>query len=256
MRLMEAGLMKWQQNISRMTDKVVALLAVLLGIIVSIRLEPTASINVMLAHPFSASSLRIVGCGLASGMIVGLVILQSLQGRQLRIERDLLAAFLEHIPDNVFFKDRDSRFIRISWAMATYFGLTSPAQAEKKTDFDMFSSEHAEQALADEQEIIRTGQAIVGKEERETWPDGREGWVRTTKVPLRNRKGQIIGTMGISSDITDRKQSEARIQHMALHDALTGLPNMILLLDRLEQSLWSDRRRCADRGLSCERRKD
>jgi diguanylate cyclase (GGDEF)-like protein/PAS domain S-box-containing protein len=126
--------------------------------------------------------------------------------------------------------------------MADYFGLAGPAQAVGKTDSDLFSSEHADQALADEQEIIRTGQAKIGIEEKETWPDGRESWVLTTKVPLRDRYGKIIGTMGISHNITERKQAELRVRYMALHDALTGLPNRILLGDRLAQAIALARR--------------
>jgi PAS domain S-box-containing protein len=106
---------------------------------------------------------------------------------------DLLHAFLEHIPDDVYFKDRESRFVRISRSMATRFGLSDPAQAIGKTDFDIFSKEHAEQAFADEQEIIRTGQPILEKEEKETWPDGRENWVLTTKLPLVDTRGNVIG---------------------------------------------------------------
>lgn len=227
-------LMKWQRLISRTSAAVIALLAVLVIATVTC-FAPSRFLDWALSH--ASGVLQVAGVGLISLIAGGLSVLQLLERRRLRIERDLLTAFLEHIPDNVYFKDRDSRFIRISGAMATYMGLANSAQAAKKTDSDMFSSEHAEQALADEQEILRTGQPIVGKEEKETWPDGREAWVRTTKVPLRNRKGQIIGTMGISSDITDRKQSEARIQHMALHDALTGLPNRVLLHDRLEQAI-------------------
>ena len=91
-----------------------------------------------------------------------------------RIEQESLDAFLEHIPDLVYFKDRASRFVRLSRSLATHFGLNDPAQAINKTDFDFFSREHAEQAFADEQEILRSGQSITGKEEKETWPDGRE----------------------------------------------------------------------------------
>jgi len=154
----------------------------------------------------------------------------------------LLEAFLEHIPDNVYFKDRDSRFVCISRAMADYLGLASPAQALGKADSDIFSSEHADQAFADEQQIIRTGESKTGIEEKETWPDGRESWALTTKVPLKDRHGKIIGTMGISHNITDRKESELRIRYMALHDALTGLPNRILLEDRLAQAITLARR--------------
>jgi diguanylate cyclase (GGDEF)-like protein/PAS domain S-box-containing protein len=126
--------------------------------------------------------------------------------------------------------------------MADYLGLADPAQALGKTDSDFFSSEHADQAFADEQEIMRTGQPKIGLEEKETWPDGHESWALTTKVPLKNRYGKVIGTMGISHNITDRKQADLRIRYMALHDGLTGLPNRILLEDRLAQAIALARR--------------
>ncbi len=88
------------------------------------------------------------------------------------MEQPLLQAFLKHVPDGVYFKDCDSRFVLISQSLALRFGLSDPAEAINKTDFDMFSSEHAKQAFADEQEIIRTGRPILDKEENETWPDG------------------------------------------------------------------------------------
>ncbi len=128
------------------------------------------------------------------------------------IELELLDAFLEHIPDCVYFKDLDSRFVRVSRSLAIHFGLSDPAQALNKTDSDIFSSEHSERALADEREIIRTGQPVIGKEEKETWPDGHETWAATTKVALRNREGQIIGTMGISRDITKLRRDEQELQ--------------------------------------------
>jgi diguanylate cyclase (GGDEF)-like protein len=110
-----------------------------------------------------------------------------------------------------------------------------------KTDRDFFSSEHAEQALADGKEILRTGNPMPGLEEKETWPDGRETWVLTTKVPLRDSRGRIVGTMGISHDINDRRRAEAQIQHMALHDALTGLPNRVYLKDFLGRAVKNGR---------------
>ena len=132
-------------------------------------------------------------------------------------DQQLLDAFLEHIPDCVYFKDCDSRFVRISRALADRFELSNPVEAVDRTDSDMFSAEHAQQAFADERNIIRTGQPIVGKEERETWPDGRETWVSTTKVPLRNRRGDIIGTMGISRDITARRLAELELEQYKTH---------------------------------------
>lgn len=132
-------------------------------------------------------------------------------------QEDLLNAFLEHIPDCVYFKDRDSRFVRISRSLAHRFGLSDPAEAIGKTDFDVFSPQHAKQAFEDEQEIIRTGKPIVEKEERETWLDGRETWALTTKLPLTDDKGLVIGTMGISRDITERRRIELELHEHRLH---------------------------------------
>ncbi len=132
-------------------------------------------------------------------------------------EEDLLHAFLEHVPDGIYFKDRESRFVRISRSLANRFGLSDPSLAKNKTDFDIFSREHAEQALADEQTIIRTGQPLIEKEEKETWPDGRETWVLTTKLPLVDGEGNIIGTMGISRDITERKRAEEELDKYRSH---------------------------------------
>lgn len=133
------------------------------------------------------------------------------------IEEDLLQAFLEHIPDGVYFKDRNSRFVRISRSLAARFGLRNPSDAINKTDFDIFTEQHAREAFDDEQKIVRTGQPIIEKEEKETWPDGRESWVLSTKLPLTDEGGSVIGTMGISRDITDRKRVERELQQYRLH---------------------------------------
>jgi len=235
--------MKWQRQIPDVSSFVIALSAMLSGGMVAIRFMPSTLVDGSRSYPFGVSSFNLAWITVLSFIIlVGLVILKSLEDRRSRIEQDLLETFLEHIPDNVYFKDRQSRFLRISRAMASYLGLGDPAQAVNKTDSDIFSSEHAVEAFADEQEIIRTGRPVKGKEEKETWPDGRESWVLTTKTPLRNRHDQVIGTMGISRDITDHKQAEARIRYMALHDALTGLPNRTLLQDRLAQAIALARR--------------
>jgi two-component system cell cycle sensor histidine kinase/response regulator CckA len=122
-------------------------------------------------------------------------------------ERSLLMALMHNVPDNIYFKDRDSRFIRISDAHARMFGLSDPAQAVGQTDFAFFTEEHARQAFEDEQAIIRSGQPL-SREERETWVDRPDTWVSTTKVPLRDERGNIIGTCGISRDITALKRAE------------------------------------------------
>jgi phosphoserine phosphatase RsbU/P len=125
-----------------------------------------------------------------------------------RRDRHLLEILMQKIPDGIYFKDTESRFLRISRAQAKKFNLSDPAAAVGKTDADFFSPTHAQQALADEQEAMRTGKPLVDFEEKETWPDGSVTWVSTTKMPLRNRTGEIIGTFGISRDITARKVAE------------------------------------------------
>jgi diguanylate cyclase (GGDEF)-like protein/PAS domain S-box-containing protein len=135
---------------------------------------------------------------------------------------DLVRAFLEHIPARVYFKDLQSRFIRISRSQAEQFGFSNPDDAIGKTDFDLFSEEHAKQAFADEQEIIGTGVPLVNVEEKETWPDGRDTWALTTKLPMRDVAGNILGTMGISQDITERKRAEEE-----LREYREGLENLI-----------------------------
>ena len=120
----------------------------------------------------------------------------------------LMDALEENLPDTVYFKDREGRFLNVSRSHARLFNLTNTSDAVGKTDFDFFSEEHARAAFEDEQKIIRTGEPIINKEERETWPDRPDTWVLTTKMPLRDKGGAIIGTFGISRDITDRKRAE------------------------------------------------
>lgn len=120
-------------------------------------------------------------------------------------------ALLDHTRDNIYFKDIDSRFTLVSRSMAEWFGLPGPEVFVGKTDADMFAPEHAGEALADEQALIRGTKSIIRKEEKETWPDGRITWVSTVKLPLRDRDGRIIGTFGISRDITSRRRAEEEL---------------------------------------------
>ena len=127
----------------------------------------------------------------------------------------LMETLMDNLPDHIYFKDRQSRFIRINKAMARRFNLAAPAEAIGKTDFDFFTAEHAQQAFDDEREIIRTGKPMVDREEKETWPDGSVSWVSTTKQLLRDKNGGVIGTFGLSRDITPRKAAEEALAKKA-----------------------------------------
>jgi diguanylate cyclase (GGDEF)-like protein/PAS domain S-box-containing protein len=154
-------------------------------------------------------------------------------------DRHLLDALLEYSPDHLYFKDRRSRFVRVSRSLAEWMGLRDPLAAIGMSDADFFAAAHAQKASSDEDVILRTGRALIGVEEREVWPDGRETWVSTTKAPLRGRDGRIIGVFGMSRDITARKAAEdlvlaqaalldeqaQALRDLAVRDDLTGLLN-------------------------------
>ena len=152
-------------------------------------------------------------------------------------ETFLLQALMNNIPDHVYFKDRDSRIIMISRAQAKTFHLDDPADAVGKSDFDFFSDEHARQARADELRILESGQPLT-VEERETWPDQPDTWVSTKKVPLRDADGRIVGTFGISRDITERRRIEAAMQTQllelqSLNRKLTDAQNQLLQSEKM-----------------------
>ena len=158
-------------------------------------------------------------------------------------DSELLAALLENTSDSIYFKDLDSRFLKISHSLAKKLRLNHPDDAVGKSDSDFFTAAHAQEALDDEHRIIRTGSPLLSKEEKETWADGTENWVVTNKMPLLDANGIVVGTFGISHDITDRKLAEERVRFLAYYDALTGLPNRTLLHDRLAKAMASALRR-------------
>jgi diguanylate cyclase (GGDEF)-like protein/PAS domain S-box-containing protein len=155
----------------------------------------------------------------------------------------LLAALMDTIPDSIYFKDLESRFTRVNRYTAARLGLLDAADAIGKTDFDFFTREHAAQAFRDEQTILRTGRPMVAIEEKETLPDGAVRWVSTTKMPLRDPHGRVVGTFGVSRDITDKKRIQEQLEQQACYDFLTQLPNRRFFLKRLEQLFQRARRR-------------
>ncbi len=127
-------------------------------------------------------------------------------------ERYLLRTLMDNVPDSIYFKDALGRFIHISKAMANRFGLSDAALAVGKTDFDFFTEEHAKSAWEDEQAVMESDNPVVGKEEKETWGGGHITWVSTTKMPFKDKGGRVVGTFGISRDITERKRADVAMR--------------------------------------------
>lgn len=131
---------------------------------------------------------------------------------KLASEERMLKAMMHSIPDSIYFKDRNGKYLIVNYYKAKKHGYVNPDELIGKTDFDLFDEVHAAKAFNDEQEIIRTGKPIIGKEEVQTYKDGSTVWVSTTKMPLFNQENEIIGTFGITRDITNIKLAEQTIR--------------------------------------------
>jgi PAS domain S-box-containing protein len=124
----------------------------------------------------------------------------------LAYERDLLHALMDNFPDTIYFKDTASRFTRINRAQAQLLGIDDVNAAVGKTDHDFQPIELAQNALAEEQQIVATGQPLIDRLEFNPTADGRPRWLSATKVPIKNESGKVIGIVGMSHDITARQE--------------------------------------------------
>jgi PAS domain S-box-containing protein len=127
-------------------------------------------------------------------------------------EKLLLDTLLENLPDSIYFKDIESRFLRVSNSMAQKWNLSSSDNLIGKSDFDLFGEKDAKLKFNAEQEIIKTGNSVVGLIENDKHIDGTPVFVSTTKMPFNNKQGKLIGTFGISRDITNIKLLELEIK--------------------------------------------
>jgi PAS domain S-box-containing protein len=152
---------------------------------------------------------------------------------QRELELTCMSNLLSATGIRVYFKDLQSRFLLVS---AGWIAAYAPGRAVEdligKTDFDVFSAEHASAAFQDEQRVIKTGESMVGKVELETY-GGRTGtWVSTTKMPLRDSHDRVIGTFGISRDVTAQTMAENMLAEQALK--LIAQNERLRELDRLK----------------------
>jgi PAS domain S-box-containing protein len=130
---------------------------------------------------------------------------------ELHYERELLRTLLDTCPDAIYFKDMESRFLKVNRCLALRLGLTDPAAALGRTDADFFGPDHATATLEDELRVLRTGEPLISKLELEEAPGKEPSWVITTKLALHDKEGKIVGTFGISRDVTELKRAEQAI---------------------------------------------
>jgi PAS domain S-box-containing protein len=167
----------------------------------------------------------------------------------LKREQYLVNALLDNLEDHIYFKDTESRFLRINRSHATSFGLNEPSEAIGKTDFDFFTEEHASQAFEDEQQIMRTGVPVT-RVEKLTRPDKPDSWSFSTKLPLFDTAQNLIGTFGISRDITEQKKSEQQV--LILADALRSIKECVSITDLNDNVIFINEAFCKTYGYSEE----
>jgi diguanylate cyclase (GGDEF)-like protein/PAS domain S-box-containing protein len=149
----------------------------------------------------------------------------------------LFNALMENTADSIYFKDVHCRMLRVSRKLASDFGFDDPAELIGKTDLELFGEEFGQKTMIDDLYIMETGKPMIGMVESRNLPSGELNWTSTTKYPMRDRKGEIIGIVGITREINELKRAELNLQYLATHDFLTDLPNRFLMLDRMEQCI-------------------
>ena len=153
-----------------------------------------------------------------------------------------LNAIMENVSDSIYFKDRQCRIQRASRKMAITNGLKSPEALIGKTDIDLYGEEFGQKTQIDDLHVMESGQPLIGMVENHMLESGEINWTSTSKLPLKNEKGEVIGLLGITREINDLKRTELDLQHIATHDILTALPNRYLFFNRLDHAICRAKR--------------
>lgn len=143
------------------------------------------------------------------------------------------AALMDSVPSNIYFKDLESKFVRVNQSMAHWVKVGHPRDLVGKSDQDLFGAEHAQAARRDELRIIETGKGIEGYIEKEIFPDGSEGWVLSAKLPFRDKEGEIVGTLGISSNVSEMVRTSRALERErnTLRSLIDSIPDNIYIRD-------------------------
>ena len=149
----------------------------------------------------------------------------------------LFRSLMETMVDSIYFKDRQCRLVRVNRKMTRDLGRDDPAELIGRTDIELFGQEFGEVTMLDDLRIMETDEPLVGLTESRQLESGQVNWTLTTKTPLHDPAGNVVGLLGITREINELKRAEITLEHLATHDTLTGLPNRYLMFDRLNQLL-------------------
>jgi diguanylate cyclase (GGDEF)-like protein/PAS domain S-box-containing protein len=149
----------------------------------------------------------------------------------------LFRSLMETMVDSIYFKDRQCRLVRVNRKMALDLGRADPEELIGRTDIELFGREFGEMTMLDDARIMDTDEPIIGLTESRQLESGQVNWTLTTKTPLHDAAGAVVGLLGITREINELKRAEMTLEHLATHDSLTGLPNRYLMFDRLNQLL-------------------
>ena len=169
-------------------------------------------------------------------------------------DADLLAHLMDQLPDAIFFKDPGGRFVRVNRVFASWYGLGDPSEAAGKSDADFLPAGFARATLEAEAAVLRKGVPILDQEEKVVGRDGKTRWVATSKVPLRNGKGTIVGLLGYSRDIRRVKRVEemARDSDALYQSLVESLPQCIFRKDVEGKYVYVNHRLCSLFGITAK----
>ncbi|HVN47524.1 MAG TPA: PAS domain-containing protein [Bacteroidota bacterium] len=169
---------------------------------------------------------------------------QKLRLDELHQEKVLFEALMEIIPDSIYFKDRESRLLRISRKELKDLNLRDMSQAIGKTDAELFGEEFGKKTFEEEQRLMSSGESIIGSIENRKLKNGEVIWTSATKIPLRNTQGEIYGLVGVTREINKLIQAQAErdkviADHIKTEEALQRERKLFrLVIDNLPDAIY------------------